>query len=95
MQTVFVHIKCELGCSYTVAAQLVDQVEQLAGLYSISGQFDLLAQFWLEPDIDIGLFINEVVQKIPGVKDTSTTIAHNAFTPKRLPPRVTTPAAQD
>ncbi len=88
MQTVFVHIKCELGCSYTVAAQLVDQVEQLAGLYSISGQFDLLAQFWLEPDIDIGLFINEVVQRIPGVKDTNTTIAHNAFTPKRLPSRV-------
>jgi DNA-binding Lrp family transcriptional regulator len=67
----------------------------LAGLYSISGQFDLLAQFHLEPDIDIGLFINEVVQKIPGVKDTNTTIAHNAFTPKRLPERVTAPASQD
>jgi DNA-binding Lrp family transcriptional regulator len=88
VQTLFVHFKCELGQSYKVAGDLADNIAALSALYSISGQYDLLAQFRLEPDTDIGLFITEVVQRIPGVRDTHTTIAHNAFTPRPLPPEL-------
>ncbi|MBV8868479.1 MAG: Lrp/AsnC family transcriptional regulator, partial [Acetobacteraceae bacterium] len=32
------------------------------------------------PDQDIGLFVTERVQSLPGVKDTYTLITFNAFT---------------
>jgi DNA-binding Lrp family transcriptional regulator len=86
MQTVFVYLKCELGSSYRVAAHLVDNLPYVCSVYSISGQFDLLAQFNLDAGIDVGLFITEMVQLVPGVRDTHTVLAHNAFTPNRLPP---------
>ena len=42
MQTIFVQLKGELGQAYEVAAALVEQ-ESVSEVYSISGQYDLLA----------------------------------------------------
>jgi DNA-binding Lrp family transcriptional regulator len=52
----------------------------MSELYSTSGQYDLLGKFYLEPDEDIGRFVTEKVQSLPGVKDTYTLITFNAFT---------------
>jgi hypothetical protein len=38
-----------------------------------------LGKFYLESDQDIGLFVTEKVQTLPGVKDTYTLTAFNAF----------------
>ena len=80
MRAVFVMIKCEMGAAYKVAQQAADTLEEMSELYSISGRYDLLGKFYLEPDQDIGLFVTEKIQVLPGVKDTHTLITFNAFT---------------
>ena len=79
MRAIFVMIKCQMGQAYRVAQQATDTIPQLSELYSTSGQYDLLGKFYLEPEQDIGLFVTEQVQSLPGVKDTYTLIAFNAF----------------
>jgi DNA-binding Lrp family transcriptional regulator len=80
MRAIFVQIKCEMGQAYAVARAAADSIEQLSELFSTSGQYDLLGKFYLDPDQDVGLFVTEKVQSLPGVKDTYTIIAFNAFT---------------
>ncbi len=79
MQNIFVQIKCELGKVFDVAEALVDNLEEAEEVYSISGAFDLLIKFHLNDDEDIGRYVNERVQTIPGIKDTFTTMAFKAF----------------
>lgn len=80
MRAIFVQIKCEMGQAYRVAREAADTIEQMSELYSTSGQYDLLGKFYLEPEQDIGLFVTEKIQTLPGVKDTYTLITFNAFT---------------
>jgi DNA-binding Lrp family transcriptional regulator len=79
MKAIFVMIKCEMGQAYRVAREAADTIPQLSELFSTSGQYDLLGKFYLDPDQDIGLFVTERVQSLPGVKDTYTLITFNAF----------------
>jgi DNA-binding Lrp family transcriptional regulator len=78
MQIIFVEIKCSLGESYRVAGALVE-IDGVSEVYSISGAYDLLIKCYLNADDDIGHFINERIQQVPGITDTMTTIAFNAF----------------
>ncbi len=80
MRAIFVMIKCDMGQAYKVAREAADSIEQMSELYSTSGQYDLLGKFYLDPDADIGRFVTEKVQALPGVKDTYTLITFNAFT---------------
>ena len=80
MRAIFVMIKCEMGQAYRVAREAADTIPQLSELFSTSGQYDLLGKFYLDPDQDIGLFVTDRVQSLPGVKDTYTLITFNAFT---------------
>ncbi|ATR20461.1 Transcriptional regulator, AsnC family [Roseomonas mucosa] len=79
MRAIFVMIKCEMGLSYRVAREMVDGIPELSEMHSTSGQYDLLGKFYLEPGQDIGLFVVERVQTVPGVKDTYTIQTFNAF----------------
>jgi DNA-binding Lrp family transcriptional regulator len=79
MQNIFVQIKCELGKVYDVAEAVVDHIEEAEDVYSISGAFDLMIKFHLQDDDDIGRFVNEKVQTLPGIKDTFTMMAFKAF----------------
>ncbi|MBK1836180.1 Lrp/AsnC ligand binding domain-containing protein [Azospirillum sp. YIM B02556] len=79
MQTIFVMVKCDLGKAYGVADQAVQLVEQVSEVHSISGQYDLLMKCYLKQDDDIGRFVTEHVQTLPGVRDTFTLIAYKAF----------------
>jgi DNA-binding Lrp family transcriptional regulator len=74
----FVQIKCQLGKSYEVANRLAD-AEIASEIYSTAGEFDLLVKFYVEDKIDIGHFVNEQVQTIPGIQDTRTIITFKAF----------------
>jgi DNA-binding Lrp family transcriptional regulator len=74
----FVQIKCELGKSYQVANQLAE-AEIASEIYSTAGDFDLLVKFYVDRGADIGHFVNEKVQCIPGIKDTHTIITFKAF----------------
>jgi len=81
MKTIFVMVKCELGQAYTVADAAVADIEQVSEVYSTSGQYDLLMKCYLSDPTDIGRFVTERLQILPGVKDTFTIIAYKAFSP--------------
>jgi DNA-binding Lrp family transcriptional regulator len=83
VKTIFVMVKCELGKAYAVADEAVLGVEQVSEVYSTSGQYDLLLKCYLPDDSDIGHFVTERLQRLPGVKDTFTIIAFKAFSPDR------------
>jgi DNA-binding Lrp family transcriptional regulator len=78
MQVFFVEIKCALGRTYEVANALA-QAEIASEIYSIAGRYDILAKFYVEKDVDIGHFIGENVQNIPGILETRTIITFKAF----------------
>ena len=74
----FVQIKCQLGKSYQVANKLAE-AEIASEIYSTAGDFDLLAKFYIDEKTDIGHFVNEKVQPIPGIQDTKTIVTFKAF----------------
>ena len=74
----FVQIKCQLGKSYEVANALAD-AEIASEIYSTAGEFDLLIKVYVDSTTDIGHFVNEKVQTIPGIQDTRTIITFKAF----------------
>jgi DNA-binding Lrp family transcriptional regulator len=78
MTPFFVHNKCQLGKSYDVANRLADS-EIASEIYSTAGDYDLLAKFYVEVGTDIGHFVNEKVQTIPGIQTTHTIITFKAF----------------
>jgi len=81
MKTIFVMIKYDLGQAYRVADEAVQDVEEVSEVYSTSGQYDLLMKCYLPDTADIGHFVTERVQTLPGIKDTFTIIAFKAFSP--------------
>ena len=78
MRTFFVEIKCQLGRTYNVASALAE-AEIASEIYSIAGNYDILAKFYVDDDIDIGHFVGEKVQIIPGIADTRTVLTFRAF----------------
>jgi len=74
----FIQIKCNLGKSYEVANKLAD-AEIASEIYSTAGEFDLLVKFYIDEGTDIGHFVNERVQAVPGIQDTRTIITFKAF----------------
>jgi DNA-binding Lrp family transcriptional regulator len=74
----FIQIKCKLGQSYTVANALAE-AEIASEIYSTAGHYDLLVKFYVDEKTDIGHFVNEKVQVIPGIQDTHTIITFKAF----------------
>ncbi|MCO6415524.1 Lrp/AsnC ligand binding domain-containing protein [Siccirubricoccus sp. KC 17139] len=83
MRAIFVMVKCEMGQAYRVAREMADTIPELSEMHSISGQYDLMGKFYLEPEQDIGLFVVERLQTVVGVKDTYTLQTFNAFSPGR------------
>lgn len=78
MQTFFVEIKCALGKTYGVASALAE-AEIASEIYSIAGNYDILAKFYVSKETDIGHFVGEHVQCIAGIVDTRTIITFKAF----------------
>lgn len=78
MKTFFVQFKCELGKAYEVASALAES-EIASEIYSTAGNYDLMAKFYVDDDVDVGHFVNERVQTISGIKDTFTTVTFRAF----------------
>ena len=78
MQTFFVEIKCKLGKTYEVASELADR-EIASEIYSTAGNYDILAKFHVDDDVDIGHFVAEHVQTLADIADTRTVITYKAF----------------
>jgi DNA-binding Lrp family transcriptional regulator len=74
----FVLIKCQLGKSYETATAIAD-TETASEIYSTAGDYDLLVKYYVDPETDIGRFVNENVHSVPGIQDTRTIITFKAF----------------
>ena len=83
MKTIFVNLKCDLGKAYRVAEEAVETIPEVSEVFSVSGQYDLLMKCYLPDEMDIGHFVVERLQRLPGVKDTFTTMAYKAFSPDK------------
>jgi len=79
MKPLYVQFKCELGRAYEVADALIDTLEETSEVYSTSGDYDLLAKFYLPEEQSIGEFVNFKLHKIPGIRDTHTILAFRLF----------------
>jgi len=73
-------VKCELGETYKVADQAAQSIEAVSEVHSTSGEYELLMKCFLDDGVDIGHFVTEDIQRIPGVRDTFTIITFKAFT---------------
>lgn len=78
MQCFFIEFKCRLGKAYDVADDLAER-EIASEIYSVSGEFDLLAKFYVEDDVDIGHFVANNVHTIDGIERTHTVLTFKAF----------------
>ncbi|MEW6597434.1 MAG: Lrp/AsnC ligand binding domain-containing protein [Pseudomonadota bacterium] len=79
MKPLYVQIKCELGRAYEVADALIDTLEETSEVYSTSGDYDLLAKFYLAEEQSIGEFVNFKLHRIAGIRDTHTILAFRLF----------------
>ncbi len=78
MRAVFVQLQCQPGKTYEVADELFAR-EVASELYSTSGEYDLLMKVYVDPEVDIGKFINEHVANVPGIVRSLTTLTFKAF----------------
>ena len=67
------------GGKRQIGASALAEAEIASEIYSIAGNYDILAKFYVEKDRDIGHFVGEKVQPIPGIVDTRTIITFKAF----------------
>lgn len=74
----FVQIKCQLGKAYEVA-NLIADAEIASEIYSTAGDHDLLVKFYVDEGTDIGHFVTQKVQTVPGVQTTRTIVTFKAF----------------
>jgi len=78
MNLIFVQIRCKPGSAYKVADVLFER-EICSGLYSTSGEWDLMAMIYTPKDADVGKYLNENVHDIEGIERTLTTLTFKAF----------------
>jgi DNA-binding Lrp family transcriptional regulator len=74
----FVFIKCELGQMETVAHRIVE-IDGVSEVYSISGNYDLLAKVYVDRYEDFAAVVPQWIHHISGIRETSTLMTFNAF----------------
>ena len=73
----------QLSDSIAMTKQMLEDTSDVMGTLDEhnrqAGNYDLLVKFYVEDQTDIGHFVNERVQTIPGIQDTHTIITFKAF----------------
>jgi DNA-binding Lrp family transcriptional regulator len=80
MKAAFVLVKCHLGKLEEVANALME-IEGVSEVHSVTGAWDLLVKMYAPAYETFGDLIPDLVQKVPGVRDTETLLAFRAFKP--------------
>jgi DNA-binding Lrp family transcriptional regulator len=78
MITAIVVMNCELGKVHSVAEALT-QLDGVAEVYSISGEFDILAICKLGEFNNLSTLVTDEIASIDGVTKTSTQMAFQAY----------------
>lgn len=80
MKAAFVLVKCELGRLEQVANALME-IEGVSEVHSITGEYDLLVKLYAPSYDAFGDLIPDRLQKVAGIRDTTTLLAFRAFKP--------------
>ncbi len=80
MKAAFVLVKCDLGRLEEVANTLME-IEGVSEVHSITGTYDLLVKLYAATYDDFGDLIPDILQKVRGIRDTTTMLAFRAFKP--------------
>jgi DNA-binding Lrp family transcriptional regulator len=71
-------IKCEIGQVKRVAETLVD-LEGIAEVYSITGEWDILAVIRVKEFDSLATVVSEQIASTPGITKTITTLAFRCY----------------
>jgi DNA-binding Lrp family transcriptional regulator len=80
MKAAFVLVKCELGRLEAVANAIME-IEGVSEVHSVTGDHDLLVKLYAPTYEDFGDLVPDLLQKVPGIRDTTTMLAFRAFKP--------------
>jgi DNA-binding Lrp family transcriptional regulator len=78
MRAVFVMLKVEPGTLHKVAEAIAD-LEIVSEMYSVVGDYDLLAKVYVESFDDLAEMVNDRIQKVPHIRETKTVITFDAY----------------
>lgn len=78
MVTAIVLIKADVARIPETAAAIV-QIQQVSEVYSVTGEFDLVAMVRVRQHDELGDVIPGLLNKVPGVTHTETHIAFRAY----------------
>jgi DNA-binding Lrp family transcriptional regulator len=80
MKAAFVMVKCELGRLEEVANAIME-LDGVSEVHSVTGEWDLIVKLFAPSYEAFGDLIPDVMQKVPGIRDTETLLAFRAFKP--------------
>jgi DNA-binding Lrp family transcriptional regulator len=78
MRAVFVMLKVEPGHLHDVAIA-IGELEIVSEMYSVVGEYDLLAKVYVENFEDLAEVVNDRIQRVKHVRETRTIITFNAY----------------
>jgi DNA-binding Lrp family transcriptional regulator len=78
MRAVFVMLKVEPGTLHKVADAIAD-LEIVSEMYSVVGDYDLLAKVYVDSFDDLAEMVNDRIQKVPHIRETKTVITFDAY----------------
>jgi DNA-binding Lrp family transcriptional regulator len=78
MVTAIVLIKADVA-SIPETAQAIAQIEQVSEVYSVTGEFDLVAMIRVRAHDELADVIPGQLNRVPGVNHTETHIAFRAY----------------
>ena len=81
MKAAFVMVTCELGRLEDVANAIME-MDGVSEVHSVTGDWDLLVKLFAPSYEAFGDLIPDVLQKVPGIRDTQTLLAFRAFKPQ-------------
>lgn len=83
MVTAFILIKVERPRLKTIAEDLL-AIDGIAEVYSVAGEFDMIAIARLKQHDQLSDLVTEGIGKLDGIRDTETLIAFRSFAKKDL-----------
>ena len=78
MRAVFVMLKVDPGHLHEVATA-IGELEIVSEMYSVVGEYDLIAKVYVESFDDLAEIVNDRMQKVRHIRETRTVITFNAY----------------
>ena len=78
MRAVFVMLKVDPGHLHEVA-EAIGELEIVSEMYSVVGEYDLIAKVYVESFEDLAEIVGDRIQKVRHIRETRTVITFNAY----------------